>query len=172
VANFTWSCSGLTCTLNGSSSTDDGQIVSYNWNLGKSPDPTAAGQVVSATYPHEGNRVVVLTVTDNAGNSSSVTKTIVVGGAAAPPPPPPPNAPPVGNFTWSCGGLTCKLDASASTDDVQIVSYTWNLGRSPDPTASGKVVSASYPHSGNRVVTLTVTDGAGLTSTITKTITL
>ena len=158
----------MTCTLNGSSSTDDGQIIAYNWDLGRSPDPTASGQIVTATYPHDGNRVVTLTVTDNGGKSSSLTRTITVGGAQ----PPPADNPPVANFTWSCSGLTCTLNASSSTDDGQIVSYSWNLGRSPDPTASGQIVTATYPHSGSRTVTLTVTDDAGKTNSITKTLTI
>ena len=87
VASFTWSCPGLTCTLDASSSTDDGQIVLYSWNLGRFPNPVATGRVVSATYPHEGNRSVVLTVTDNGDASNSIARTVVVG--ASPPPPPP-----------------------------------------------------------------------------------
>ena len=78
VANFTWSCSGLTCTLDGTTSTDDGQIVQYFWNLGKSPNPTASGAVVTVTYPHSGSRIVTLTVTDNAGQTNSVTQTIPI----------------------------------------------------------------------------------------------
>ena len=126
-----------------------------------------------ATYPHDGQRTVVLTVTDNAGATNSITKTITIGGAAPPPlPPPPVNAPPVASFTWSCSGLTCTLNASSSTDDVGIVSYSWNLGRFPDPTTTGQIATVTYPHSGSRVVTLTVTDNAGATSSVTKTITM
>jgi PKD repeat protein len=167
VAAFAWSCTGLTCTLDGSGSTDDGTIVSYVWNLDRSPNPTANGMLVSATYPHTGPRTVTLTVTDNGGLSSSITKVITVGGS-----PPPVDNPPVAAFTWNCPGLTCTLDASGSTDDGTIVSYAWNLGKSPDPTANGMVVSVSYPHSGPRTVVLTVTDNGGQSRSITQVITV
>jgi hypothetical protein len=169
VAEFTWSCSGLTCTLDGRSSTDDTGIATYAWDLGKSPDPTASGAVVTVTYPHEGARIVVLTVTDLGGLTNSITKTIQVGSEPPPPPPPPTNQPPVARFTWSCAGTTCTLDASTSTDDTGITSYSWDLGKSPDPFASGTVVTTTYAHGGPRTVTLTVTDGGGLTNTVTQT---
>ena len=255
VANFTWSCPTVTCTLDATSSTDDGQIVSYAWDLGKSPNPTASGSIVTVTYPHTGTRIVTLTVTDNGGKSTSITKTITVGGAPPvdnPPvasfttsctnltctfngtastddgtitqyawnaagatpsaptgsvvtvsyatagtktitltvtdnigqtgtqtqtitvtaPPPPVDNPPVPNFTWNCVALTCTLDATSSTDDGQIVSYSWDLNRSPNPTATGIIVSPTYPHTGTRNVTLTVTDNAGQSRSITITITV
>ncbi|MEA2464731.1 MAG: large repetitive protein, partial [Acidobacteriota bacterium] len=35
---------------------------------------------------------------------------------------------PVANFTVTCNDLACSFDASASTDDRGIVTYTWTLG--------------------------------------------
>ena len=171
VARFTASCAGLTCTLDGRSSTDDGGIVNYAWQLGKYPDPTATGPVVSATYPHPGLRTVTLTVTDASGLTSTATQTIDVGGeTTTPPPPPPTNAAPVADFTVTCGAsYTCTLDGRISTDDQGVVSWEWDLGRYPDPTATGSVVTVAYPHAGQRTVTLTVRDAAGLTSTKTRT---
>jgi subtilisin family serine protease len=92
VARFTWSCPSQTCTLNATTSTDDGGIVSYSWDLGKFPDPTASGPVVSVTYPHLGSRTVTLTVTDGGGLTSSVTKTIEVASGGS-------NQPPTASFT-------------------------------------------------------------------------
>ena len=82
VARFTVSCSGLTCTLDGTSSSDDGGIVAYTWDLGKFPEPTATGGVVTVTYPHEGSRTVTLTVRDASGLTSSATQTFEVGEAS------------------------------------------------------------------------------------------
>jgi PKD repeat protein len=74
------------------------------------------------------------------------------------------------DFTVSCGGnFTCTLDARTSTDDQGIVSSDWDLGKFPDPVASGSVVTVVYPHGGPRTVTLTVRDAGGLTSSKTKT---
>ncbi len=172
AARFTVSCSGFTCTLDGRSSTDDGGITNYSWQLGKYPDPTASGSVVSATYPHAGPRTVTLTVTDAGGLTSSVTQTFEVGGGTTPPPAeqPPVDQPPVADFTVSCGdNFRCTLDARASSDDKGVVSWEWDLGKYPDPTAIGSLVTVAYPHAGPRTVTLTVRDAGGLTSTKTRT---
>lgn len=250
VAAFTWSCQTLVCTLNASSSTDDGTIVSYAWDLGRSPNPTASGVVVTPTYPHSGQRTVTLTVTDNGGKTNSITKVITVSAVVDNPPvakftanctnltcvlngststddgtitsyawtapsatpvaptgstasvtyatagtynvtltvtdnggltnavtqsvtvTAPVNNPPVAAFTWSCPTLTCTFDATSSTDDGTIVSYSWDLGKSPNGTASGALITPTYPHLGPRTVTLTVTDNGGKSTSITKIITL
>ena len=165
VARFTVSCSGFTCTLDGTSSTDDAGVVRYAWDLGKFPEPTATGAIVTAVYPHAGPRTVTLTVTDAEGATSSTTQTIEVGGA-----PPASNQPPVADFTVSCGAnFTCTLDGRASTDDRGIVAWDWDLGRYPDPAASGSLVTVVYAHAGPRTVTLTVRDADGLTRSVTRT---
>ena len=168
VANFTWSCSGSVCTLDASSSTDDGGIASYAWSLGKAPDGAASGVSVTTDYWHAGPRTVTLTVTDASGLSNSVTKTVDVG--APPPPPPPTDAPPVARFTYSCSGTVCTLDASTSSDDVGIASYAWSLGKAPGGSATGVSATTDYWHSGARTVTLTVTDTKGQTNSVTQTV--
>ncbi|HVF41275.1 MAG TPA: PKD domain-containing protein, partial [Gemmatimonadaceae bacterium] len=169
VANFTWSCAGLTCTLDGRSSTDDGQISQYNWNLGKSPGGTASGSLISVTYPHDGNRTVTLTVVDNGGKSSSITKIITIGGTE---PPPPADAPPVASFTVSCSNLACSMNASASSDDKGVVNYSWNFGDGGSASGASSTASRTYAAGGTYTVTLTVSDVAGQTSTTPRTVTV
>jgi serine protease len=82
------------------------------------------------------------------------------------------DAPPVARFTSSCNNLTCTFDASTSTDDKSIRWYTWNLDRYPGGSASGVKVTTTYPHTGTRNVTLTVTDTNGQTSSITQPVAL
>jgi subtilisin family serine protease len=98
------------------------------------------------------------------------------GGSTLPPPPPPPpppsNAAPYASFTASCSKATCNFDGSSSTDDAGIASYAWNYG---DGTAgSGVRTSHVYLAKGNykMIVTLTVTDTGGLTSSVQKSITI
>ena len=83
----------------------------------------------------------------------------------------PVNQPPVANFTYSCvaANHTCTLDGSSSTDDVGIVAYQW---KRPNGQVLGNSVTLvqSFPQAGNFTVTLTVTDGGGLTNS--KSITL
>ncbi len=164
TANFTWSCVGLTCSLDASSSFDDGSIVQYNWDLRRSPNPTATGKIISVDYPHPSQRTVVLTVTDNTGKTGSITRIVTVGSVV--------DNPPAANFTWSCANLTCVLDASTSTDDGTIVEYAWDLNKSPNPTASGMIVSIPYAHVGQRTIVLTVKDNTGKTGSVTKVITV
>ena len=256
VARFTVTCSGLICTLDATTSTDDAGIVTYSWDLGRFPNPSATGAIVAAAYPHEGSRTVTLTVTDGEGLTSSTTQTFDVGAVnqpptasftascnelactfdsnasadddigittrnwsfgdgstldgdrvvvshtyatggtftvtltvgdaggltgattltvtvtAAPPPPPPPpptNQAPVADFTVTCGAnFTCTFDGTISTDDQGVVSWDWDVGKFPDPAASGSRVTIVYPHGGPRTVVLTVRDAAGLTSTKTR----
>jgi probable HAF family extracellular repeat protein len=147
TALFTWSCNGLTCRFDGSSSLDDKGVVSYSWDLGKSPDGSATGAVVTTTYPHAGQRSVTLTVTDAQGQSNSVTKTITISDQ------------PIAVLTVSCTGLTCTFDSSQSTDDGAIVRRFFYFG---DGTNAFDVVTAThtYAQPGIYEVALEVWDGA------------
>jgi translation elongation factor EF-1alpha len=72
----------------------------------------------------------------------------------------------------SCSGTVCTLDASTSTDDVGIASYTWSLGKSPEGSAAGVSVTTDYWHTSTRTVTLTVTDTKGQTTSVTQMVTV
>jgi len=82
------------------------------------------------------------------------------------------NVPPTALFDAECNGLTCVLDASGSLDDKPGLTYAWDLGKLPGGAATGAQVTVTYPHAGQRTITLTVTDAQGLTSSIVKTITV
>ena len=79
------------------------------------------------------------------------------------------NQAPVANFTASCNAShSCTL-TSTSTDDVGVVGFEW---KRPSGVILGttSVITVSFPSAGARPIILTVTDGGGLTGTITKTI--
>lgn len=160
VANYVYSCTGLACTFDGRISSG---ATGYHWDFG---DGATGGVALHPrTYASPGTYTVTLT-TAPSGAQSVMAKTIVV------PTPPPVGNPPVAKFTWSCAGLTCTFDASTATDDGFITQYKWDLGRFPNPTASGVIVGTTYAHSGSRTVVLTVTDNSGMTGTITTTFVL
>ena len=74
-------CAGLTCSFDGSGSTDtDGSVASYAWDFGDGTTSTQAK--AEHTYAAAGEYTVGLTVTDGAGATGTSTATVTV--AAAP----------------------------------------------------------------------------------------
>src|SRR5437879_323051 len=158
VANFTSSCTGLTCNFDASSSTAQA-TASYSWTWGDAA--TGTGKTATYTYGAAGSYSVTLTVTDGGG-SNSVSKTVTVS---------PANQPPTANFTFSCPTLTCSFTSTSSDPDGSIASYSWTFGDGGTSTAQNP--SHSYGAGGSYTVTLTVTDNQGATSTPTsKTVTV
>jgi hypothetical protein len=74
--------------------------------------------------------------------------------------------PPNASFTYNCTGLSCVFNAAGSTDDHGIVSYAWTFGDSS--TGAGVSPTHVYAVSGSYPVTLTVTDTAGATGSVTQ----
>ncbi|QYJ04216.1 PKD domain-containing protein [Nocardioides panacisoli] len=73
VASFSVSCLGLTCSFDGSGSSDaDGSVASYAWDFGDGE--SGSGASVSHTYADAGPRTVELTVTDDDGAVGSATE--------------------------------------------------------------------------------------------------
>jgi PKD repeat protein len=79
----------------------------------------------------------------------------------------PPNGTPTPAFSFSpTSPLTYTpvyFDASASTDDGQIVSYTWNFG--DGSSGSGQQATHEYREAGDYLVTLTIVDDMGISAT-------
>lgn len=73
VANFSFTCDGLTCDFDGGSSTDpDGSIASYSWSFGGSK------VTASHTFGNAGTFDVTLTVIDDRGQNATQTKSVTV----------------------------------------------------------------------------------------------
>ena len=79
VADFTVACTvAFICTLDGSISTSVGTIVSWDWDLGKTPDPLVSGVLQVVDYYQPAPRTVKLTVTASNGRTGTITKTFMV----------------------------------------------------------------------------------------------
>ncbi|MBI3171909.1 MAG: S8 family serine peptidase, partial [Hydrocarboniphaga effusa] len=76
LAAYTFSCTGLSCSFDGSSSTDDKGIASHNWNFGDSS--SGSGVSVSHTYAAGGTYGVTLTVTDTVNQTDTETKSVTI----------------------------------------------------------------------------------------------
>ena len=87
VADFSFTCTDLTCNFDGSLSTDDGTIIAYDWQFGD--NTIASGVTTTHTYAAAGTYSVTLTVTDDTGLSAGVSQNVSVTAPATIPGPGP-----------------------------------------------------------------------------------
>jgi len=143
----------LEVTLNaGASSSPNGAIVSYDWDLGDGD--TDSGVTVTHTYVEKGVYDITLVVTDSTGETGVRTRSVEAL-----------NRTPSAQFTvdkyWVGINDPLEFDASDSFDqDGEIVQYIWSFG--DGATGQGMVVDHAYTVPGWKpMVTLTVVDDDG-----------
>ncbi|NXT43204.1 K0319 protein, partial [Pelecanoides urinatrix] len=157
-------------TLNGNQSSDDHEIVSYEWSLSpKSKGKVVAMQGVRTPYlqlsaMQEGDYTFQLTVTDSVRQRSTAEVTLIVQ--------PENNSPPVAvagpdkELTFPVESTT--LDGSKSQDDQGIVFYHWENISGPSSVHMENGDKAIATVTGLQVGTyrfrLTVKDQQGLSS--------
>jgi serine protease len=81
-AIFTYSCTGVTCTFDGSGSIDDLGITAITWDFGDGQG--GAGAAATHTYASAGTFTVRLTVTDTASQADSEAQSVTVIDGGAP----------------------------------------------------------------------------------------
>ncbi len=78
---------------------------------------------------------------------------------------------PTAAFTWKqTGAKKVQFDASTSTGTG--LTYSWNFGDPSPTTTATPLIEHTFPTTGVRPVTLTVTDSAGATHSITQSVTV
>ncbi|KFO33842.1 Dyslexia-associated protein KIAA0319 [Fukomys damarensis] len=158
--------------LNGNRSSDDHQIVLYEWSLGagsESKEGTGT-PYLSVSSMQEGEYTFQLIVTDSSGQQSTAEVTVIVQ--------PEDNRPPVAiagpdkELVFPVDSAT--LDGSRSSDDHGIVYYHWEHVRGPGAVemANGDAAVATVTslQVGTHHFRLTVKDQQGLSSTSTLTV--
>jgi len=77
IAAFTETCGSLTCTFNGTGSSDpDGAVTAYSWAFGDGT--TGVGAIVTHAYANSGTYNVTLTVADNAAGTNTQSKAVTL----------------------------------------------------------------------------------------------
>jgi len=139
-------------TLDGSASTDNVAVSSYTWEFIDATTKTLTGVKPTYTFGTPGLYTITLNVTDAAGNWATDTVVIEVIDVTNP-------IADAGQDRTVNVNASVTFDALASTDNVGIVSYTWDCG--DGTTHTGKTIAHTYNVSGTYTVTLTVEDAAG-----------
>ncbi|MEA5387277.1 PKD domain-containing protein [Haloarculaceae archaeon H-GB11] len=141
--------------------------ATFDWTFGDGS--SATGENVSHSYDSNGTYNISLTVIDLAGETTTANTTITVRR--------PDSEPPTAALTVSDTGSsasTVQLNASASTDDVGITEYRWDVDG--DGITDARTTSPTYDHtygdSGTFSPAVTVVDAAGKTARATDTYTV
>jgi len=145
--------------LDASWSTDNVGIVGYTWTFFyKEKNWTSGGSQMDFTFYEVGTYIIVLNVSDEAGNWAKDHVTINVLDVEAP------LADAGGNLTANTGEKM-RFNGTASTDNVGIYNYSWSF-----PYLGAQMVIYGpnpeyiFPESRKYQVKLTVTDKAGNTN--------
>jgi PKD repeat protein len=150
---------GVEVVFDGTASSDPGgSPLQYDWDFGDGSDPLInAGPRPSHTYATSDTYNVILTVTDNDGETDSDTTTATIAVANQPP------AADAGQPVVGTIGQAVTFDGSLSFDqDGTIVKYDWYFGDGNIALDAGPTPSHTYQAAGLHSVSLTVTDDGGL----------
>ena len=155
TADFSSSCTDLTCTFTDLSSESDGQVTSYVWEFGSEGGSSLKN--ATHTFAAEGDVSIKLTVTDDAGDEGTVTKAVTL---TLPAP-----GGPTADFAVACSSLDCTFADLSSDADGTIVAWAWEFGDSDESTEQNPVHHYDAAVRTLFTARLTVTDDDGLTST-------
>jgi PKD repeat protein len=156
---------GSPVTFDATASNDpDGTITNYSWNFGDS-SPAANGATPSHTYAKAGTYTATLTITDSDSQTATISHPVTVAPAQAP----------TAAFTAPSvrEGTALSFDGSASSDPNpggSITGYAWDFG--DGTTGSGVKPTHTYAKHGSYTATLTITNAAGLTNSVSHAVTV
>src|SRR5262249_23661645 len=140
-------------------------IRSYDWDFGDGEQKSTTGPITSHDYQKAGDFNVTLVVTDDAGRQAVASTTVTIGSDA-----------PTADFTFSqlpsppASAHTIQFNSAGSSASTgrTIASYNWDFGDGSSSTLAGP--THTYAGAASYNVTLTVTDSAGKSGRVTKTV--
>ncbi len=166
-----------TVTFNGTLSSDpDGRIASYAWDFDADGVTDSTAAVADHTFVESGAYDVTLTVTDDSGASDTLTQQVIVGSPNEQASSSPTMLPPIADFDYSpaepqTGSLVLFNGTLSSDPDGEVVSYAWDFDADGVIDSTAAISEFAFP-AGIFDVSLTVTDDAGNTDTLTRSITV
>ena len=138
-------------------------IRSYDWDFGDGTQKTTTSPITSHDYQTAGTFAVTLVVTDDVGREAVANATVTIASDS-----------PTADFTFSqlppTTAHTIQFNSSGSSASPgrTITSYFWDFGDGTSSTLASP--SHAYAAAASYNVTLTVTDSAGKTGRVTKTV--
>ncbi len=154
---------GTIFEFNGSSSTDDIGIANYTWTFTDRKTVTLYGVRPTYRFDHPGSFEIVLHVFDAVGLRGADTMNVTVLDIT------PPEADAGLDQTIDEGTLI-TFNGSNSTDNVNIINYTWTFVDGDPIVLYGSQADYRFSDPGEYVVTLTIRDGSGNMDTDTITV--
>lgn len=154
---------GTEVTFNGSRSTDDGLIATYQWDFNNDGIPDKEGESVKTQFATSGKKSVSLMVIDEKGARSERNVTFYV------------HARPTADFDFiprnPHTGDTIEFDASNSTHpNGTIVEYKWDFNGDEKFDRNGKNPTYSFNEPGEYEIQLIVIGDDGISGEHTETI--
>ena len=156
---------GQTATFdaNNSAASPGRRLVSYTWDFGDGDTkPNRTSPQTTHDYQTAGAFTVTLTVTDDLGRTAQVQQTVTVRSDT-----------PVANFTFSPPNPAVGTNVTFTSTAIAppgrtISSYFWVF--SDGQTSTAPSLTRSFAAAGTYTVSLGVTDSAGKTSTVSKSV--
>jgi PKD repeat protein len=142
-------------------------IASYSWDFGDGR--TGSGRTASHAYDIGGTYVVKLTVTDGLNRSASTSQSVIISAG---------NLPTAGTISVSPVPVLAGAVENLSAINFKpatgrtIRSYEWNLGNGDIFTTSSSTTTRAWGKAGTYTLTVTVTDDAGRSVSVTQTVTV
>ena len=161
---------GQLVTFDASTTTDEGVACTscaFTWDFGS--DGITTGRIVTHTFTSAGSFIVRLTAVDSTGSASRVAQqTVVVTGTTIP----------IGLAVTSSPATPIAKQAATFTATAtaapnhRIVSYQFGWGDGDTNNTNSPVIQHTYAQGGQYLLTLTVRDDLGQSSTVNTVITV
>ena len=161
---------GQLVTFDASTTTDEGVACTscaFTWDFGS--DGISTGRIVTHTFTSAGSFIVRLTAVDSTGSASRVAQqTVVVTGTTIP----------IGLAVTSSPATPIAKQAATFTATAtaapnhRIVSYQFVWGDGDTNNTNSPVIQHTYAQGGQYLLTLTVRDDLGQSSTVNTVITV